>query len=58
MQIFRLTERDLDDGQHEVQVEGELDLAVAEQLRELLARLDGERSTSPLVSSSTRLGSR
>jgi anti-anti-sigma factor len=42
MQVFRLIERDLEDGQREVRVEGELDLAVAEQLRELLARSDEE----------------
>jgi anti-anti-sigma factor len=49
MQIFRLIESDLDGGQREVRVEGELDLAVAEQLRELLAQLDGELVTIDLA---------
>jgi anti-sigma B factor antagonist len=42
MQTFRLIERDLEDGQREVRIEGELDLAVAEQLQELLAGSDEE----------------
>src|SRR5215213_57762 len=42
MQVFRLIERDLEDGQREVRVEGELDLAVAGQLQELLARSEDE----------------
>jgi anti-sigma B factor antagonist len=42
MQTFRLIERDLDDGQREVRIEGELDLAVAEQLREIIARSNDE----------------
>lgn len=35
---FKLTETELDSGQREVAVVGELDLAVAEQLQEALAR--------------------
>jgi anti-sigma B factor antagonist len=42
MQTFRLSERNLGVGHREVRVEGELDLAVAEQLRELLARSEEE----------------
>ena len=42
MQTFRLIERDLGDGRREIRVEGELDLAVAEQLRESLARSEEE----------------
>jgi anti-sigma B factor antagonist len=42
MQVFKLIERDLEDGQREVRIEGELDLAVAKQLQELLARSDEE----------------
>jgi anti-sigma B factor antagonist len=40
-QIFRLSERDLPTGQREIQVAGELDLAVAERLREALERCQG-----------------
>jgi anti-sigma B factor antagonist len=42
MRMFRLTERERASGCHEIQVEGELDMAVAEQLRELLERVDGK----------------
>ena len=35
---FTLSERDLESGQREIQVAGELDLAVAEQLREAIER--------------------
>jgi anti-sigma B factor antagonist len=42
MQAFRLIEKELDDGRCEVRVEGELDLAVAGQLSEMLASSDGE----------------
>jgi anti-sigma B factor antagonist len=39
---FKLGERDLGPGCREIRVEGELDLAVAEQLKEALARLGPE----------------
>ncbi len=40
-QAFALSERDLESGQREIQVAGELDLAVAEQLREAIERSAG-----------------
>jgi anti-anti-sigma factor len=42
MQSFRLTEIDLDSGCREIQVEGELDLAVADRLQACLDRIDSE----------------
>jgi anti-anti-sigma factor len=39
---FRLVEREADAGTREILVEGELDLAVAEQLREALERADSD----------------
>lgn len=38
MQSFKVNERDLDDGARDIQIEGELDLAVAGQLDEVLTR--------------------
>jgi anti-sigma B factor antagonist len=38
VQIFRLTESDPEPGCRQIDVEGELDLAVADQLREAIAR--------------------
>jgi hypothetical protein len=37
-EIFTLLERDLESGQREIQVVGELDLAVADQLQEAIER--------------------
>jgi anti-sigma B factor antagonist len=42
LRVFKLTERDLHSECREIQVEGELDLAVAEQLEEGLARAGAE----------------
>lgn len=42
MRKFRLTERELQPGCREIQVEGELDLAVAEELREMLDGIDDQ----------------
>jgi anti-anti-sigma factor len=42
MWVFRLTEQERGPGCHEIRVEGELDMAVADQLREALDRVDGE----------------
>jgi anti-anti-sigma factor len=42
MHVFRLTDRTLPSGAHEIGVEGELDLAVAEQLQEALVRAVGD----------------
>lgn len=42
MRVFRLTELERASGCHEIQVEGELDMAVADQLREALERVGGE----------------
>jgi anti-sigma B factor antagonist len=39
---LKLTERTLPSGAHEIGVEGELDLAVVEQLQEALARAGGD----------------
>jgi len=38
MQPFKVNERDLDDGARDIQIEGELDLAVAGRLDEALTR--------------------
>jgi anti-sigma B factor antagonist len=38
MRTFRLVERSLNAGCHEIQVEGEVDLAVADQLKEAIER--------------------
>lgn len=38
MQPFNVNERDLEDGARDIQIEGELDLAVAGRLDEVLAR--------------------
>jgi stage II sporulation protein AA (anti-sigma F factor antagonist) len=38
VQIFRLTESDLEAGCRQIEVEGELDLAVSDQLQEAIAR--------------------
>jgi anti-anti-sigma factor len=40
---FSLTEVEIDDGCREIQVEGELDLAVAAQLQEAIDRCQGDR---------------
>jgi anti-sigma B factor antagonist len=40
MRNFKLTEIDRDSGCREIQVEGELDLAVADQLQECVDRID------------------
>src|SRR4051794_6674429 len=40
-QPFKLTKTALADGWTEIEIEGELDLAVADQLREALERTDG-----------------
>ncbi|HEY0391578.1 MAG TPA: STAS domain-containing protein [Solirubrobacterales bacterium] len=42
LQTFKLTERDLRPGCREIQIEGELDLAVAEQLEQALERAGTE----------------
>jgi anti-sigma B factor antagonist len=42
MRTFRLTERRLRPGCHEIQVEGEVDLAVADQLAQALERAASE----------------
>lgn len=42
MRAFKLTQQELRPGCREIQVEGELDLAVADQLRELLERAVAE----------------
>jgi hypothetical protein len=42
MRTFRLVERSLRPGCHEIQVEGEIDLAVADQLRESLEEAAAE----------------
>jgi anti-sigma B factor antagonist len=44
--IFALSERDLDSGQREIQVVGELDLAVADRLQKAIER---RRSTHTLI---------
>lgn len=44
MQRFQVTERDLRPGCRDIQIEGELDLAVAGQLDEVLANAAGECS--------------
>jgi anti-sigma B factor antagonist len=41
---FKLTEIDRDSGCREIQVDGELDLAVAGQLQECIDRIDSERA--------------
>lgn len=43
MRPFRLLERESSPGCHRIQVEGELDLAVADRLREALRRVEGSR---------------
>lgn len=42
MRAFRLAEREVRPGCREIQVEGELDLAVAEELREMLDGIDDQ----------------
>jgi stage II sporulation protein AA (anti-sigma F factor antagonist) len=42
MRIFRLTELERASGCREIQVEGELDMVVVDQLREALGRIDEE----------------
>jgi anti-sigma B factor antagonist len=42
MRTFRLVEKSLQPGCHEIQVEGEIDLAVADQLREALEEAGAE----------------
>jgi anti-anti-sigma factor len=49
MNAFRLSERDLSPGCHEVRVEGELDLAVREQLRAALAEAESGGGQDVLV---------
>jgi len=44
MRNFKLTETDRDSGCREIQVAGELDLAVADQLQACIDRIDSERS--------------
>lgn len=44
MRNFKLTEIDRDSGCREIQVEGELDLAVADQLQECVDRIDSEHA--------------
>lgn len=48
VRAFRLTERDVRPGCREIQVEGELDLAVAEQLEEALVEA-GEKCRQILI---------
>lgn len=43
MRPFQLTERDLETGEREILVAGELDMAVADRLREVLERAAGRR---------------
>lgn len=50
MQSFRLIETVLEDGRAEIEVQGELDLAVAEQLREAIKRAEGEEILINLAS--------
>jgi anti-anti-sigma factor len=49
MQAFKLIEKDLADGHREIAVQGELDLAVAGQLQEALARCRAEKVTIDLA---------
>jgi anti-anti-sigma factor len=42
MQSFKLIETALGNGRVEIEVQGELDLAVADQLRDAIERTDGE----------------
>jgi anti-sigma B factor antagonist len=43
MQAFKLIEKDLANGHREIAIQGELDLAVADQLQEALVRCKAER---------------
>jgi anti-anti-sigma factor len=43
MNPFKLIETDLGDGEREIEIHGELDLAVADQLREAIERTDQKR---------------
>jgi anti-sigma B factor antagonist len=43
MRAFKLIEKDLADGHRQIAVQGELDLAVADQLQEALARCKAEK---------------
>lgn len=47
---FKLIETVLEDGRAEIEVQGELDLAVAEQLREAIERMEGEQILISLAS--------
>ncbi len=48
MRVFRLTELERESGCHEIRVEGELDMAVADRLREALDRV-GEEYAQVLI---------
>jgi anti-anti-sigma factor len=50
MQPFKLIETALEDGGTEIEVQGELDLAVAEQLREAIERTEGKQVLISLAS--------
>lgn len=50
MQPFKLIETELGDGQVEIEVQGELDLAVAEQLGDAIKRTEGEQVLISLAS--------
>jgi anti-anti-sigma factor len=50
MRSFNLVEASLGDGRTEIEVQGELDLAVADQLRDALERADGEEILVSLAS--------
>jgi anti-anti-sigma factor len=50
MQSFKLTQTVLEDGGTEIEIHGELDLAVADQLRRAIERSDGEQLLISLAS--------
>ena len=50
MQSFKLIETVLEDGGTEIEIHGELDLAVADQLRRAIERADGEQLLISLAS--------
>ncbi len=50
MQSFKLIETVLEDGRAEIEVQGELDLGVADQLREAIERVEGEQVLISLAS--------
>lgn len=49
MHFFRITESDLETGQREIQVEGQLDLAVADQLGEAIGRSPSKQTLIDLT---------